>query len=240
MARIIDYEKSPHEVLGTRANDTITLKGAVPLAVFGGGGNDTILTSVNTTRDVIYGGYSVPNPDQSDPRGPYYGHLMPGLTMTQLRANWAHDGRDTGHGGNGDWMELGSDADDFIWHPNPGGYTAPGVNRGLNPDEGDVMIFAHDNGFTVDRVIGTQAGDFWDISQVDMHGRDTDFLLDGQWMRLDFRSDRRGPGVDPLTGVGDHHVRIPVESSMIADTRDWLREHDAGFYNPGGDNGFIF
>jgi hypothetical protein len=221
VARIIDYRTDPHELLGTARDDAIFIKASGVTVIFGGLGDDEIYTPVDTVQQQIYGGYSFAG----------FGHLMPNISAAALRRAYVNDGDDIAHGGNSDWMKLGGGADTHVWHPNPGGYTRPGLNIGFDPEEGDTIVFAHDRGFSVGGIVASRiGGGRIDLHQVDLHGKDSDFLLDGEWMRLDFRPDGRGE---------DNHVILALHGETVRETvRDWLNDHDGQFgHHP---DAFIF
>jgi hypothetical protein len=211
--QLFDYATRAHYVLGTNGDDAIVLKGAVPLTVQGGGGDDTILTGVNTKRDMVYGDWEKAAAKSPDP------------------ANRGEAGDDIAHLGNNDWFIGGGGADTAVWHPNPGGYTAPGVTWAFNPNQGDAQVFAHDEGFTLRWVAGSRVdATHFRIDWLDIIGQSDDPLLDGMWLRL-----KMGDGTNalPFTIAADHG------ESLRDATRDWLDAHD-GEQHPLSNDAFMF
>jgi hypothetical protein len=224
--RYIDYDKTiGHQVLLSNQDDLYVPKySAKNSFVFGGAGDDEIRTPVDTVRQIGYGGISL-----RDANGGYFGHPMPS-NMNNYANLWHDDGDDWMDMGNDDWWVGGGGADTAALHPNPGGYTAPALLRGFNPDEGDTFIFAQDEGFHVGKILSHRIGNGRvDVSMVDVIGHSSDFIQNGEWATMDMRTDGRGVGVD-ADGSNDYHMIIPLHGQSVrAAVTDYLHDHSAHY-----------
>lgn len=239
MAQLVVYD--PGDFLGTPRADQITVKTLVPSAIFGGGGDDTILGSPIAGRFILYGGIATPDPFGGgiSLSNNFFGHPMPKISLSAMKALWANDGGDTFHVGDGWWIKPGGGDDDIELHPHPGGYINPAIGFGWNPQhEGDTVGFAHNRGFTVSGVVAEDIGPgMIRVKQAVLTGHDSSFLLDKEVFEFT-GSDNRGIGVNPITGEGETYMEIHTlgrESDAhavqrVLEAHDWALHHDDARY----------